>query len=99
MRENLIIMLLTVIHGILKKIMLKFFSLFNFIIHNNNFYAGVPRPPVPLLYSYHQQVTLANNKRLTEVQNTTFYRKNSLSGKAGKAGLLFKALRMEFISW
>ena len=79
MRENLIIMLLTVIHGILQKIMLKFFSLFNFIIHNNNFYAGVPRPPVPLLYSYHQQVTLANNKRLTEVQNTTFYGKNSLS--------------------
>ena len=75
MRENLIIMLLTVIHGILKKIMLKFFFQFNFIIHNNNFYAGVPRPPVPLLYSYHQQVTLANNKRLTEVQNTTFYRK------------------------
>ena len=63
MRENLIIMLLTVIHGILKEIMLKFFFLFNFIIHNNNFYAGVPRPPVPLLYSYHQQVTLANNKK------------------------------------
>ena len=86
MRENLIIMLLTVIHGILKKIMLKFFFLFNFIIHNNNFYAGAPRPPVPLLYSYHQQVTLANNKRLTEVQNTTFYRKNSLS--AGKKSRL-----------
>ena len=79
MREKLIIMLLTVIHGISQKIMLKFFFLFNLIIQNNNFYAGAPGPPVPLLYSYHQQVTLANNKRLTEVQNTTFHRKNSLS--------------------
>ena len=79
MRENLIIMPLTVINGILQKIMLKFFFLFNLIIQNNNFYAGAPRPPVPLLYSYHQQVTLANNKRLTEVQNTTFYGKNSRS--------------------
>ena len=79
MRENLIIMLLTVIHGILQKFMLKFFFLFNLIIQNNNFYAGAPRPPVPLPYSYHQQVTLANNKRLTEVQNTTFYGKNSRS--------------------
>ena len=79
MRENLIIMPLTVIDGILQKIMLKFFFLFNLIIQNKNFYAGVPRPPVPLLYSYHQQVTLANNKRLTEVQNTTFYGKNSRS--------------------
>ena len=79
MRENLIIMPLTVIDGILQKIMLKFFFLFNLIIQNNNFYAGVPGPPVPLLYSYHQQVTLANNKRLTEVHNTTFYRKNSPS--------------------
>ena len=42
MRENLIIMLLTVIHGILKKFMLKFFFLFNLIIQNNNFYAGAP---------------------------------------------------------
>ena len=63
MRENLIIMPLTVINGILQKIMLKFFFLFNLIIQNKNFYAGVPRPPVPLLYSYHQQVTLANNKK------------------------------------
>ena len=63
MRENLIIMPLTVINGILQKIMLKFFFLFNLIIQNNNFYAGAPRPPVPLLYSYHQQVTLANNKK------------------------------------
>ena len=98
MRENLIIMLLTVIHGILQKIMLKFFFLFNFIIHNNNFYAGAPRPPVPLLYSYHQQVTLANNKRLTEVQKKHFTEKIP-EVQARKAGLLLKALRMEFISW
>ena len=84
MRENLIIMLLTVIHGILQKTMLKFFFLFNLISQNNNFYAGAPRPPVPLLYSYHHQVTLANNKRLTEVQNTTFYRKNLLKCKQEK---------------
>ena len=67
MRENLIIMLLTVIHGILQKIMLKFFFLFNLIIQNNSFYAGAPRPPVSLPYSYHQKVILANNKSLTEV--------------------------------
>ena len=95
MRENLIIMLLTVIHGILKKIMLKFFFLFNFIIHNNNFYAGVPRPPVPLLYSYHQQVTLANNKRLTEVQNTTFSLTNSEQEEQEKQAILLKALRIQ----
>ena len=95
MRENLIIMLLTVIHGILKKIMLKFFSLFNFIIHNNNFYAGAPRPPVPLLYSYHQQVTLANNKRLTEVQNTTFYLTISEQEEQEKQAVLLKALRIQ----
>ena len=86
MRENLITILLTVTHGILQKIMLKFFYPFNLIIQNNNFYVGAPRPPVPLSYYDHQQVTLANNKRLTEVQNTTFYRKNSLS--AGKKSRL-----------
>ena len=79
MRENLIIMLLTVIHGILKKIMLKFFFLFNFIIHNNNFYARVPRPPVPLLYSYHQQVTLANNKKAYRSSKHKIYGKNPRS--------------------
>ena len=41
MRENLIIMPLTVIDGILQKIMLKFFFLFNLIIQNNNF---MPEP-------------------------------------------------------
>ena len=99
MRENLIIMLLTVIHGILKKIMLKFFFLFNFIIHNNNFYAGVPRPPVPLLYSYHQQVTLANNKKAYRSSKHNILRKKIPEVQARKAGLLLKALRMEFISW
>ena len=37
MRENLIIILLTVTHGILQKIMLKFFFLFNSIIQNSSF--------------------------------------------------------------
>ena len=67
MRENLITILLTVTHGILQKIMLKFFILFNLIIQNNSFYAAAPRPPVSLPYSYHQKVILANNKSLTEV--------------------------------
>ena len=99
MRENLIIMLLTVIHGILKKIMLKFFFLFNFIIHNNKFYAGVPRPPVPLLYSYHQQITLANNKKGLPKFKTQHFTEKIPEVQARKAGLLLKALRMEFISW
>ena len=98
MRENLIIVLLTVIHGILKKIILKFFFLFNFIIHNNNFYAGVPRPPVPLLYSYHQQVTLANNKRLPKFKTQHFTEKIPKM-QARKAGLLLAAFWIEFISW
>ena len=37
MRENLIIIVLTVNHGIVPKIMLKFFFLFNSIIQNNSF--------------------------------------------------------------
>ena len=98
MRENLIIMLLTVIHGILQKIMLKFFFLFNLIIQNNNFYAGVPRPPVPLLYSYHQQVTLANNKRLPKFKTQHFTEKIPKM-QARKAGLLLAAFWIEFISW
>ena len=99
MRENLIIMLLTVIHGILQKTMLKFFFLFNLIIQNNNFYAGAPRPPVPLLYSYHQQVTLANNKKGWPKFKTQHFPEKIPEVQARKAGLLFKALRMEFISW
>ena len=37
MRENLIIMLLTVTHDIVQKIMLKFFFLINLILQNNSF--------------------------------------------------------------
>ena len=71
MRENLIIILLTVTHDILQKIMLKFLFLFNSIIHYNSFYQPLDLPfstPPPPLYSNHQQVALANNKMLTEIQ-------------------------------
>ena len=74
MRENLIIILRTVTHGTLQKIMLKFFFLFNSII----------RPPVPLPYSHHQQVTLANKKMLTEVQKTNILLNKFLKRKQEK---------------
>ena len=67
-----------------------FFFLFNFIIHNNNFYAGVPRPPVPLLYSYHQQVTLANNKKAYRSSKHNILRKKFPKCKQEKQACCWK---------